>query len=220
MPSITLPCHMSLFHSVPPERHGVTTNTWSPMARPLPGIIDAAHLHGRRSATFTNWEPLRDVARPEKQWLSFFRHHDHDPASDQAVAESAAFWLGREAIDFAFVYFGMVDEMGHRHGWMADGYLHQIETTDQALGVVVAALPPDSHILLQSDHGGHDRTHGTDSDADMTIPWMLSGPGIRAGHDLAGGVSILDTAPTLARLLEVAPPREWEGRVVQEAFAP
>ena len=25
-PSITLPCHMSLFHSVPPERHGTTNN--------------------------------------------------------------------------------------------------------------------------------------------------------------------------------------------------
>ena len=28
MPSITLPCHMSLFHSVDPARHGVTTNTY------------------------------------------------------------------------------------------------------------------------------------------------------------------------------------------------
>lgn len=26
MPSVTLPCHMSLFHSVPPERHGIVTN--------------------------------------------------------------------------------------------------------------------------------------------------------------------------------------------------
>lgn len=26
MPSITLPCHASLFHSLSPEQHGVTTN--------------------------------------------------------------------------------------------------------------------------------------------------------------------------------------------------
>ena len=31
MPSITLPCHMSIFHSVPPTRHGITTNTYQPM---------------------------------------------------------------------------------------------------------------------------------------------------------------------------------------------
>ena len=27
MPSVTLPCHMSLFHSVDPDRHGILTNT-------------------------------------------------------------------------------------------------------------------------------------------------------------------------------------------------
>ena len=26
MPCLTLPCHMSIFHSVPPGRHGVTSN--------------------------------------------------------------------------------------------------------------------------------------------------------------------------------------------------
>ncbi len=34
-PSVTLPCHMSIFHSVPPERHGVTTNTYTAMVRPV-----------------------------------------------------------------------------------------------------------------------------------------------------------------------------------------
>lgn len=33
MPSVTLPCHTSVFHSVPPERHGTTTNTYAPMVR-------------------------------------------------------------------------------------------------------------------------------------------------------------------------------------------
>ena len=27
VPSVTLPCHMSMFHSVPPTRHGIGTNT-------------------------------------------------------------------------------------------------------------------------------------------------------------------------------------------------
>jgi predicted AlkP superfamily pyrophosphatase or phosphodiesterase len=218
MPSITLPCHMSMFHSVPPTRHGITTNTWSPMARPIPGLIDAAHGFGRRAAMFFNWEALRDLARPEKQAFSFFTFHDHDPKSDQVVADAAAAWMPRQNLDFAFVYLGMVDEMGHRHGWMNDGYLRQVETTDVALGTVLAALPKDGHVLLQSDHGGHDRSHGTDQDADMLIPWMLSGPEIRGGHTLGAPVSILDTAPTLAKLLEVDPQRDWEGRVVEEAW--
>ena len=39
-PSITLPCHMSLFHSVPPTRHGITTNLYLPMARPINGLFE------------------------------------------------------------------------------------------------------------------------------------------------------------------------------------
>lgn len=35
MPSATLPCHMSLFHGVPPQRHGITTKLYLPVARPM-----------------------------------------------------------------------------------------------------------------------------------------------------------------------------------------
>ena len=38
MPSVTLPCHMSLFHSVDPARHGTTTNTYAPQVRPIRGL--------------------------------------------------------------------------------------------------------------------------------------------------------------------------------------
>src|SRR5437773_2286976 len=118
MPCITLPCHMSIFHSVPPTRHGVTTNVWSPMARPLPGLMEAA----------------------------------------------------------------------------------------------------STAVVVQADHGGHDCSHGTEAAEDMTIPWIAAGPGLRAGHALQGPVSLLDTAPTLARLMRVPPAADWEGKVVEEAF--
>ncbi|HET9222764.1 MAG TPA: alkaline phosphatase family protein, partial [Roseiflexaceae bacterium] len=64
MPSITLPCHTSIFHSVPPTRHGITSNEWQPMARPLPGLFDLAHAASKRCAFFYNWEQLRDIGRP------------------------------------------------------------------------------------------------------------------------------------------------------------
>lgn len=218
MPCITLPCHMSIFHSVPPTRHGVTTNTWSPMARPLPGLFDLAQAAGRRCAFFYNWEPLRNLSQPGSLALAFFRDNVTTPTGDQVMAEAAADLLGREAYDFAFVYFGTVDEAGHAHGWLSAGYLEQLTRADRAVRTVLDRLPADSHVLLQSDHGGHDRTHGTPAPEDMTIPWMVAGPRIRPGHHLTTPVSLLDTAPTLARLLELAPHPQWEGRCVDEAF--
>src|SRR4051812_41167274 len=62
MPSVTLPCHTSLFYGVHPEFHGVTTNTWRPFARPVPGLIETVRRGvGGRTAMFHNWEQLRDL---------------------------------------------------------------------------------------------------------------------------------------------------------------
>ncbi|MBI1880428.1 MAG: alkaline phosphatase family protein [Chloroflexi bacterium] len=220
LPSVTLPCHMSIFHSVPPTRHGVTTNDWQPMARPLPGLVDQAHTAGRRCAFFHNWEPLRNLNLPGSLAFAYFRDNVYtDLDGDHIIAAEAARYITMDHPDFAFVYFGTVDTMGHRHGWMSAEYLAQLGRVDQALGTLLAALPPDSAILLQSDHGGHERTHGSDSPEDMTIPWLVAGPDIRPGYELKTPVSLLDTAPTLARLLQIKPHSEWEGRCIEEIFA-
>jgi predicted AlkP superfamily pyrophosphatase or phosphodiesterase len=220
MPSITLPCHTSIFHSVPPTRHGITTNEWQPMARPLPGLFDLAHAAGKRCACFYNWEQLRDLGRPGSLELSFFRNTAYQPDGDQIVADEAARALRDGSFDFAFVYLGTVDTSGHYYGWMSDGYLEQVANVDALLGGLLDALPADTTVLLQSDHGGHDRNHGTDAPEDMTIPWIVAGPGIRAGYTIGAPVSLLDTAPTLARLLGLAPHRDWEGRCIEEIFHP
>jgi predicted AlkP superfamily pyrophosphatase or phosphodiesterase len=218
MPSITLPCHTSIFHSVPPTRHGVTTNDWQPMARPLPGLMEAAKAEGLRCASIYNWEPLRNVSQPLSLNAVIFRDCSYDEDGDDWVAEAATNHLTNHATDFAFVYFGTVDTWGHRYGWMSDEYLRQAERVDRNLGSLLAALPEDFHILVQADHGGHERSHGTPIMEDMTIPWIVAGPSIRRGHQITGPVSLLDTTPTLARILNVPRHRDWEGNCVTEVF--
>ena len=39
-PPVTLPCHMSLFHSVDPSRHGILTNVYIPQVRPIQGLCE------------------------------------------------------------------------------------------------------------------------------------------------------------------------------------
>jgi predicted AlkP superfamily pyrophosphatase or phosphodiesterase len=219
MPSVTLPCHTSIFHAVPPTRHGITTNDWQPMARPLPGLLDVAKAAGKRSAAIYNWEPLRNLGRPNSLDAVHYRDCSYDMAGDDWVTEAAINHLTHHAADFAFVYYGTIDVAGHNHEWMSAEYLRQTERVDRNLGNLLAALPESVHLLAQADHGGHERSHGTDLPADMTIPWIIAGPQIRAGHRIAQPVSLLDTAPTLARLLGLQAPRDWEGVCVEEVFA-
>lgn len=219
MPSITLPCHTSIFHSVPPERHGITTNVWTPMARPLPGLVDLAKQQlGLNCAFFYNWEELRDLSRPGSLSHAFFVNTSYFAHGDDLVADEAARTIAREKFDFAFIYFGTVDTTGHLYGWMSPEYLAQLERVDGQLAKVLDALPDNASFIVQSDHGGHERTHGTPAPEDMLIPWIAVGPNIKAGHVIPTPVSLLDTAPTLARLLGLKAHAQWEGRCMDEIF--
>ena len=72
-------------------------------------------------------------------------------------------------------------------------------------------------LIITSDHGGHGTTHGSSMPEDMTIPWIVSGPGVKAGK-LLTQVYTMDTAATAAYALGLSIPEEWDGVPVYEAF--
>lgn len=212
MPSVTLPCHMSLFHSVTPERHGTTTNTYAPQVRPVKGLCEVLAEAGKKSAFFYNWEPLRDLARPGSLTFSHFCSGsltDH-AASNQWVTEQAIPCLRSYEIDFAFVYLGNVDEVGHRYGWMGEEYMRAVQDSWKNISQLAASLP-EYTIIVTADHGGHGRSHGTDMPEDMTIPMFLSGGPFTPKTSLEHA-TILDIAPTITKLLGIQPDPEWEGK--------
>ena len=219
IPSITLPCFLSIFHSIPPSRHGTMHNTFIPMLKPVPGLVEVARSQGKRTAFFHNWEPLRDLNDPLHLSFSLFIDNLNDDRDcDHTLMRQAIWHMQQPVWDLVFIYLGSLDVAGHAHGFMSAEYLQQLSHLDTAVGLLLEALPAETHLLLVSDHGGHARTHGTDSPDDMTIPFFLSGPQIRRGFEIQTPVSLLDIAPTLARLLDIAPHAEWEGRPVDSAF--
>jgi hypothetical protein len=64
--------------------------------------------------------------------------------------------------------------------------------------------------------GGHERSHGTDTPEDMTVPWLAMGKNIRQNYVIQSSVTLLDTAPTLARLLDINPFLAWERHCIDE----
>ena len=228
-PSVSLPCHASLFLAVPPARHGILTNAWVPPQPPVPGLIEAVRAAGRGgSAAFYTWEPLRDLWRPGALDFAYF-HDLHDALEgahggrDMEIGSVAAQAIVEQQPALAFVYLGDADEVAHRYGWMSEPYLHAVERADRAIGLVLERLEAsgalaDTVFLVLADHGGHGFDHSEGTAEDVTIPWVVSGPGVRRGHQIAGPVSIVDTAPTIAHLLGLPIPAEWSGRIVTEAL--
>jgi len=218
IPSVTLPCHMSIFTGVPPQKHGIFDNEYLPTPHTASGLVEHLLAHEKRTAFYYNWDFLRDLCRPGHLDYSFYTNTAYDLNGDEPIVAHAIDALHARRDDFSFIYLGTIDVAGHAYGWMSDAYLRQIETIDSLIGQILAAIPDDYHILIHSDHGGHDNTHGTDSAEDMTVPWMLAGPNIKTGHHLTRTISLLDTAPTVAALLNVPLHPAWEGTPVTEAF--
>jgi bisphosphoglycerate-independent phosphoglycerate mutase (AlkP superfamily) len=163
---------------------------------------------------------LRDLNRPERLWTSYFRDIEYKLTGDEFIARTAVSHFQEGGSDFTFVYFGTIDLSGHMSGWMSEAYIRQAEAVDGLMGRVLEAIGPGRSVIIQSDHGGHERNHGSDSPEDMTIFWTVGGPGVRAGHVIERDVSLLDTAPTIVHLLKRQIPEEWEGSVPEEIFAP
>lgn len=212
-PSVTLPCHMSLFHSVTPDRHGILTNTYTPQVRPVNGLCEQLQAADKTCAFFYNWEQLRDLSRPASLAHSYFvsgHLHTYEKANEM-VTEAAISYLRAEMPDFAFVYLGLTDEVGHEFGWMGERYMASIVQSMDEIQRLNEEFSKDYTIIVTADHGGHDRSHGSTEPEDMTIPVILKGKAFTPGKQLAS-VNICDIAPTVTALLGASCAREWEGK--------
>lgn len=211
-PSVTLPCHMSMFHSVPPERHGILSNTYTPLVRPLNGLCEQIKEAGGKCGMFYGWEPLRDITRPESLKYAGFLNAMLEEDTDTQIADFAIDCLRRKKPDFVFLYMVQTDEWGgHGHGWMSPEYLHFISAALDNVKRVLDEFGEEYSIVVTADHGGHDRGHGSDMPEDMTIPLFFFGKDFTPGKELEN-VSILDIAPTVADLMDVPAAAEWEGK--------
>lgn len=214
-PSVTLPCHVSLFHSVLPDRHGTVTNDYAPQVRPINGIVEVLAAAKKNSAVLYTWEQLRDLWRPGKLEYSVFihQHTENIKVQEKEITESAKKLIRDQAPDFVFLYLGGADCWGHKKGWMSEEYLDLVHHAWDRIQDVMKDLPEEYTVMVTADHGGHDRVHGENIPEDMTIPVTIHGKRFPRGKQLAH-FDIRDFAPTIVDIMGLEPDEEWEGRSV------
>lgn len=212
-PSVTLPCHMSLFHSVTPERHGTTTNIYMPQVRPINGLYEMLKQSNKQTAIFYNWEDLRDISRPNSLTHAAFYAGKKLGylETGEMLTDELIGYVKKYDTDFTFLYLGYTDWAGHKFGWMSDEYLSAMQNSWSNIERVINELGEDYAYIIVADHGGHDRTHGSEMPEDMTIPVILNGKMFEKGKVIEN-VSILDIAPTITALIGAEPDDEWEGK--------
>lgn len=210
-PSITLPCHLSMFHSVPPQRHGTLSNDYATPVRPVSGLFEQLRASGKSSTMYYGWEPLREIGRPGSLVASEYINAYSFEHTDAMLTDRALSYIKQAHPDFVFLYMVETDEKGgHDNGWMSEVYLDYISCAINNVKRVIEEAGDEYTVIITADHGGHDRGHGSDMPEDMTIPMFFYGKHFDSGTELKN-VSLLDIAPTIADVMGISKPREWEG---------
>jgi predicted AlkP superfamily pyrophosphatase or phosphodiesterase len=217
-PSATLPNHASMLTGQCPAKHGVNWNDYIPEYGYAagPSIFTLAKDAGLRTIMIVGKEKLRQVTHPET--TDVYRYiNDRDLVIAAKIIPEL-----QNGFDLAFVHFPTADWMGHLYGWLSPEQFSVLRRADEALGNILAALEEsglreETLLIISSDHGGRERSHGSRHPEDMTIPWVIHGPGVSPG-ELNISINTIDTAATAAWALNLSIPPEWDGYPVREAF--
>jgi len=219
LPSVTLPTHASMLTGYGVESHGLSWNSYEPengFSRSLT-VFTLAKAAGYKTVMIVSVERLVHIAVPGT--VDIFMYI---PDGDAAVAAQAVAQM-RSGFGVMFVHLLGIDHAGHGEGWMSPAYIREVGAVDRQVGVILDALTAEgladsTLVVLTADHGGHERSHGSSRPEDMTIPWIVAGPGVATGRTLTSEVHIYDTAATALWVLGLPVPEGMTGRPVREAF--
>lgn len=217
----------SMLTGVGPEQHGVTSNDWKVGEFNFPSSVTGS------GGFFPSIFQLLHDQHPEWEvgsiydWDGFgnlydhrFVDHDVDAAGEDQTAALAADYIRESKPRFLFVHLDHVDHVGHADGHGTPQYYEAVSKADRLIGIirqatVEAGIAEDTVMLVTSDHGGVGKGHGGESLAELEIPWIAYGGGVKSGEALDLPINTFDTPATAAWLLDLDIPYAWLGRPVR-----
>jgi arylsulfatase A-like enzyme len=208
-----------------PAEHGVTWNDTESGPGDVIGaatIFELARASGLKTAAIFSKPKLRYLQKPGTLDFTGAPGRFANLMATETV-EATVRYLKHERPNLLFVHLAEPDYAGHTIGWMSSVYGWAVRRSDAAVRRILeeaeSAFGSGNYtVILTADHGGHDRTHGTEDPRDMTIPWIAWGLGVLPGNLSSEPIQTIDTAATALWLLGVEPPEEWSGRPIRAAF--
>ena len=218
-PPSTLPGHASMLTGYDVIDHGLSWNDYYPEMGFIKttSVFEIAHEGGFRTSMFVAREKMQHIALPGSVDDFILVDGDYPELTKRAIG------FIEPGFGVMFIHLRSMDKAGHTYGWMSEEYLAKAAFVDQEVSLVMNALrqadlEKSTLVILTADHGGHGKNHMTGLAADMTIPWIVVGPGVIPTYNLSSQVIVYDTAATAAWALGLALPADMKGTPVSEAF--
>ena len=229
--AITLPSHTSMVTGVAPGKHGIYWNEDLPLSKPVwpdrPTVMELATRAGYSTAMVAGKSKFATLNKPGtigQVWVPAGTNSKDD--NDTVVAHTVTI-IEESKPALMFIHFPETDTVGHDKGWGSPEYLAMVEKSDRQLATILAAMEragirQSSVIIVSADHGGQGKGHGPEDERSRNIPWLITGPGVRAGYDLTSqadlNIRTEDTAATAMWLLGLNLPGDLDGKLVNAAF--
>lgn len=138
--------------------------------------------------------------------------------ADARIADMALRVLRERDPDVLFVHFDEVDGAGHKHGFhpKVPHYVKAIEQTDDYIGRLLRAVrarkgyaTEDWLILVSTDHGGSEKSHGQNIPEHRTIFVIVSGANAARGR-ITPPPGVVDVAATALVHLGIPLDPKWD----------
>lgn len=170
--TVSGPGWTSLLTGVWADKHGVDDNKFrDPHLNRYPHFfrrVKQADLTGS-TISIASWPPIAETIVSNADVNHLSPHDELYVPGDRESARLAVDMLRGANPVAMFVYFGQVDEHGHKYGFSPDvpEYVAAIERVDEHIGTVLKTLEKRKHyaeenwlVLVSSDHGGLGKDHG------------------------------------------------------------
>lgn len=220
----------SMIMGAGPEQHGITSNAWERDNFILPAITQSEDFVFPTIFHLLDSQVENAEIGAIYHWGGFGRlfekaavDYDVSPETEDETSVLAANYIKDKKADLTFVHFDHVDHAGHEFGHGTPEYYESVEKADMLLGQLVSVIEKTdllekTLVIISADHGGLGKGHGGESLAEIEIPFIAWGKGVKKNHKLLYPVYQYDNAATVAFALGLKTPQAWIGKPVKEAF--
>ena len=226
LPSDSAPNWCAMFCGAPAEFSGWSNNGDGPDVVPVltndngvfPTIFSLLREQKPESkiACIYEWGGIKPLIDPKA--------HDYEEKMNPAdIASAASEYIKAEKPDLMAIIYDDPDHVGHGKGHDTPEYYAKMEELDACLGEIVAAIKEagiydESIIIVTSDHGGINRSHGGRSLMEMDTPFIIAGKNVKKLGEFKEYMMQFDTAATIAEIFGLEMPQAWRGQSMSQVF--
>ena len=215
-PTVSGPGWSTMITGVWFDKHGVSDNSFSGSnfdEYPPFNILMEESSQEYHTASFIMWTPIHTQI-----FGSTMDYNELHSTYDGSVAQGAADYMSTPNLDVLFLDFDDVDIAGHSYGYSpeANQYINAIENVDEYIGWVIDAMEnrptfqnEDWLVMITSDHGGIDYSHGGQTIEERQIPIILSGSLVSV-ETLPEQSYLTNMVPTLLHYFGIENNCEWQ----------